>query len=689
MRRLFFFTVLVVSLALANGALPSAAKDGAAKSADARQKSAVAVAWTAVPPPIDGDTSSAAWKSAAHVTLAWDYTDGMAPGKDTATDVYLLADDRYVYVAFRARQKDGVVASQRTDGAGRGADDSVAVVLSPTGEDAFRYTFEANAIGTRYDSAAEDASFDPYWNAAGRITATGYEVTMRIPRYVMRSTDASSWKVQFLRRTVRDNVTYLWSHGEGQTSALQMKFAGTVTGLSGPPSHRAAALGPRVAVYGLAQGAHADAGGQTSRMGADWTLPVASTVSLYGTAHPDYSNVERDQQTIAPTVFKRVFKEVRPFFTQGAEFYNPAGYPDIYTPSIPTPRNGFGIDGTLGPLKFAAFQAVGHARTDTVQSASYGMGRFTLFAQQVSAEIPYLADLTQTEGVEYSNKKNFGAALSWSTERGQWVLNPGGAYRATADVRFYGPNGRAGIAYLNSGAGYNPRDAYIEITDLHGYRAYVEQHRTLRRGGLIRSVDFGGSFSRYVDQSSMPNLQSQEAHLRVVTRSSLGAEISTGSRYVDALGFLVPDSQSGFRVFYNADSAVPTEISYSAGHYFDGYLHYTTAQTGLLVGRHGTLSLEWAQLTFDDPVLIHAVGRLERVSYTHEFGRDTSLTVGVRTISGSLPPPDPLIVRLTNLSLALVHRTRHDDFYLVYGDPNSKSTKQQLIFKIVHVLRAL
>ena len=61
-------------------------------------------------------------------------------------------------------------------------------------------------------------------------------------------------------------------------------------------------------------------GGSTSRVGVDFSIPIAQTASFFGTFHPDYSNVELDQQSISPTVFQRTYSEVRPFFTQAASY---------------------------------------------------------------------------------------------------------------------------------------------------------------------------------------------------------------------------------------------------------------------------------------------------------------------------------------------------------------------------------
>ena len=127
---------------------------------------------------------------------------------------------------------------------------------------------------------------------------------------------------------------------------------------------------PRVGVYGLGALGSPASGLTTSRAGADFSLPITQTASLFGTVHPDFSNVEVDQSTISPTAFPRFFTEVRPFFTQANNYFDNfdcdacPGLSNLYSPNIPTPREGFAAAGHQGQLQFAAFDAVGDGRSD-------------------------------------------------------------------------------------------------------------------------------------------------------------------------------------------------------------------------------------------------------------------------------------------------------------------------------------
>ncbi len=162
---------------------------------------------------------------------------------------------------------------------------------------------------------------------------------------------------------------------------------------------------PRAAIYALGEAASRTIGGSTSRVGADLSVPITPTASFYSTFHPDYSNVELDQQTISPTVFQRYYSEVRPFFTQAASFYNQfncdacQNIQSLYTPSIPTPSQGYAVEGKQGPLGFASFDAVGDSRNDLASALNFTSANTSWFSslQRVSVTMPGFIDTT-TEG---------------------------------------------------------------------------------------------------------------------------------------------------------------------------------------------------------------------------------------------------------------------------------------------------
>ncbi|HEV3089788.1 MAG TPA: hypothetical protein VGX96_21490, partial [Candidatus Elarobacter sp.] len=76
-------------------------------------------------PAIDGTLADEMWKSAKRVPLAYDLRHKTLPS--SKTEVYVLADDAALYVAFDAEQTGEIVANQHTDDVGFDTDDEVQV----------------------------------------------------------------------------------------------------------------------------------------------------------------------------------------------------------------------------------------------------------------------------------------------------------------------------------------------------------------------------------------------------------------------------------------------------------------------------------------------------------------------------------------------------------------------------------
>src|ERR1700680_1047602 len=149
------------------------------------------------PPKIDGTLDDPLWQNAAHVQLTWDYT-YQRSASDT-TDVYLLFDAKYVYVAFVAQQKEPITATLHTNNVTLAADDVVRIYMWPGGDHGFEYIFGSTPIGTRNQISTENSAFTPTWTAVTKTTATGYVVTMQIPLNVMRGDGRKTWRLQFDR----------------------------------------------------------------------------------------------------------------------------------------------------------------------------------------------------------------------------------------------------------------------------------------------------------------------------------------------------------------------------------------------------------------------------------------------------------------------------------------------------------
>lgn len=679
----------------------------------------LAVPVLAAAPNLTGSVDSS-WANAAKATLDYDFTYQRASAD--ATTAYVAQDDRALYVAFVATQRAALTDAQETNGAGVLQDDNVAIVLYPLGVNGISYAFYANPRGARYQTSSENSAYAPQWSATGTRTPDGYVVTMRIPFDVMRAGGSHAWKAQLVRQTISTGGVAVWEHTPGQRQPKDPAYAGTLDDMEAAVPKSATRPKPRVQLYALGEAATAAYGGNTSRVGADLALPVTATSSFVAALHPDYSNVEVDQQTISPTAFARQYSEVRPFFTQGSGSFNEhlscTNCPTtLYTPSIPSFREGFAYEGTQGPVSFAAFDAIGKQRSDAAQTANWSLTNtkdaYQFDAQRVSVDTPWVHDDASTFSGGYLNQRtHYFAYLNYGEDRGSLVTDPGAADYLEWGGGYVTQTTTVALTLQKIGSQFDPLDGYVSQNDISGYFAAV--NRTLNFSPVAPLHDialqtFSGRFHNAADRLA----QAQNGYqVNFDFRNLLSLHVfqnAIGVRGYD--GELLPYDSDGFYLGYNVNSTTPSSITYVGGPYYHGHLTSWSYLTTRPLRRRLNLSLEVDENLYGDQLPPEPAAKqwLQRASLDWQFSRDASFDAGFRRIVGrnlpnSYQAPDlpttqaPLgeingyapfdYVDAGNVSLAFHFLAARNEFYLVYGSPNSLATTPALIFKWIRYIGA-
>lgn len=683
---------IAAASALGTSSLPAAADS-------ATTAFSIPISHVALNPKIDGTLDDPAWKNAAHVQLDWDFQFRRAATE--RTDAYIMADKQYLYVAFVAQQSEAVTANLHTNDVGVGSDDVVRVYLFPGGDHGFEYMFASTPIGTHNEFSSENDLYAPHWTSVGKRTATGYVVTEQIPLNVMRGDGRATWLVQFERVVHVTNQDYEWAHDPGQNGVDSTKYIGQLTGMT--VAQTSTRIKPRFGVYTLGQLGVPSTGGDTSHMGADIALPITDTSSFFSTIHPDYSNVDVDQQTISPTAFTRTFQEVRPFFTQGINFYNNFNcndcydVPFLYTPNIPTPRDGFAAEGVQGLAQFAAYDALGSAgRDDDAQSIIWQTPDKDLDvdALHFSTFEPGIIDNTQIFQATYGNRHNESAYITDGWDSGTFVTDPSeGQYREFGLNLFTSKSGFF-PAYHEIGSQYAPIDGLQQDNDLYGPTLYTFKEFDGAPTSYIQSVNIGEDYERFHNTQGVEDLADAFTNITVKTKTQYALTASTGYQYImlsNNYGSMI--DQNGVSLTYGGNSSTPTSVTYNIGRFGPGYLRSTTRLTTLRLGPRGTVTFEgdntndWTDAQFGGA---KNVQWLERASFAYQLGSGSSLAIGVRKIIGTTPllEPPAQFTDATNLSLAYYKRVGSDELYVVYGDPNQLTTYHAFIVKFVHYFGA-
>jgi hypothetical protein len=651
----------------------------------------------------------------ATLTLAWD-VDHARPAQDKTT-VSTWSDGKFLYVRFDAEQHAPIVASQHSDDTVTGgsnigggiawSDDAVWVDLWPKGPAGFQYQFEANPNGAHNEASTENVSYSPHWETHGERTANGYTVTMAIPYAVIHGAHAGTWRVQFVRYVRSTGDLDVWSYDPAQQNPDDAARAGTVTfnQIAKQPLPS-----PRVAPYALAEAASKTIGGSTSRVGMDFSIPVAQTASFFGTLHPDYSNVELDQVSISPTVFQRTYSEVRPFFTQAAGYFNNFncnvcnGYrTTLYTYGIPTPREGYAFEGREGDYGLAAFDAIGDDRTDAAAALNYTSpdthwnGAF----QHVITDMPGLNDQSNMGGLSYWNGKYLSFYANDAIESGTLVTNPSQGQWLDAGGGWGNQKFALYASVRKVGDQFNPVDGFDSHPGIAGYGAYMARIWTFAPNDKLLSAGVSFFLDRYQGVQYGAAQTDNQILFDLLTKSTIDLQLSTGSNYWRFGQVMTPVSQAaGVSLTYHSgtqnnvgnfpshgSSATPTQIQYYTGAYGLGRLDTWYRSTTMKVGERGALTFavdntaQWLREYGPDNIQW-----FDSVSYSYQIDRNSSFAIGVRKVMGNPPEPNGggnCIGTCSNVSVAYHLRMQRYEIYAAYGDPNTLSTVPQAIFKVI------
>ncbi|MEO7038530.1 MAG: DUF5916 domain-containing protein [Candidatus Elarobacter sp.] len=703
----------------------------------------VPIARATQPLPLDPSLADPGWQAGVIATspVFADLTTRRAPPVQTTT--YLLYDDRALYVGFHAAQPGiPIAASQTTNGVGFGIDDFVGIGIDPGGSGSQVYYFETTPRGTRYQQANENARYAPAWAAAARTAGDGWDAVLVIPLAALRlHAGAQHWRINFVRGLAATGEHLTWAFdgimndgpiGNGWPNFVDARFWPALRPFNLAKIGGAARL-PRADIYGLgsvgrdrAQFQQADQSFRAERvrtLGIDIAAPLTDTITFVGTLAPDFSNVEVDQQTIAPQEFRRQLLEYRPFFAQGEAFLNPNPGPIggvvappnlvFYSPSIGPFDRGAKIEGTHGNDSFGILSTRGYDLTNDnlFDDVAFGFKHalpdrtFLYWADGVLAHHSVAgSDETAEAGFEGRNLKS---GLIWladtAIEHGTAL---GGASHSTNGfLDVHKPNYELNLGYTDIGPRYGPLDGFTATSDVRGPSATIY---LLGNGSRVKNWFFTLYGDRYLDGSgavhqadalislnatfkngfSLNNVGPQTGVLRsydvpsgtdcagpIVARSAYtGSPCYLGGR-TDRFDFM------NLGVGYRDGTPAPVDASYSFGPFGNAALHQFTLSTSRPLAGRFALTLEYDG-TWQRGFATNALDSqfLRRLGIGTSLGPDANFSVALRSINGTGGFAQPG----TNLS-ATFHRhwSNGNELYFDFGTPAAASTLNRFVTKYV------
>jgi len=347
----------------------------AARAAAPQPGPPIAITRISAPITIDGDLSDAGWKGVTPVTQWYETRVGDSVEPQVKNVGYLAYDDKFLYVAFefddpnpkliRAPLGDHDQISGTTDYGG--------IIVDSRNDGKTAQMFLANANGLQYDAISsdvtgEDSSPDWFWDTAGKVTATGWTLEIRVPFSSLRyaNTPAPTWGILLYRNYPRDQHYQFFSAKLPRDVSCFICNSSKMTGLESLPQGSHLVVAPYATAQrtaSLADGGNAPLGTPLAtepvedQYGVDIKWSPLSGLALDGTVNPDFSQIEADAaQIVANERFALFYPEKRTFFLEGVDLLS-APFQAVYTRTINNPDAGARATGRANVTAFTGLWA--------------------------------------------------------------------------------------------------------------------------------------------------------------------------------------------------------------------------------------------------------------------------------------------------------------------------------------------
>lgn len=287
---------------------------------------------------IDGELDEAVWKTALGFNLEYEVRPGENIEPPVATRVMVTYDKSAIYFAFLADDPEPKkIRARYVDRDQAWNDDWVGVVLDTFNDQRRAYELFSTPLGVQIDAINDETggSYDSSWNAiwasAGKLTEDGFQVEMKIPFSQIRfqTVDGEQvWGFDAIRSYPRENRHHigLFPRDRGANSYLSQTVK--IVGMDDVSAGRNLELTPTVTASRSEARENGTSGpfessGSDEEIGATVRWGITPNLTLNGALNPDFSQVEADAvQLDVNETFALFFPETRPFFLEGADFFN-------------------------------------------------------------------------------------------------------------------------------------------------------------------------------------------------------------------------------------------------------------------------------------------------------------------------------------------------------------------------------
>ena len=343
---------------------------------------------------IDGVLDEPAWQDALKIDMPYEWypSDNQKPPVETVC--YVTYSDSRLLVAFEAFDSDPskirAHLMDRDDIRTFVADDYIGMNIDTFNDERQALQFRVNPLGVQVDGTfdefegAEDFAWDAIWASEAKITDKGYVVEIAIPFQQMRfprTADVQTWGFEGFRNYPRGDRHRISTKYTDRNKECTLCQENKIAGFSGIKPGRNIEIAPTVTgISTQVRNDFPDGDLETEDEDAEFGLnarwSITPNLALNATYNPDFSQVETDTaQLDINTRFALFFPEKRPFFLEGADFFE-TPLQVVFTRTLAEPNYGVKVTGKEGKSAIGAYIV-----EDDITNFTVPTNQRTLFGQ--------------------------------------------------------------------------------------------------------------------------------------------------------------------------------------------------------------------------------------------------------------------------------------------------------------------
>lgn len=286
-----------------------------------------------VKPVIDGKLDDACWKTGewAGNFIQWIPKEGATPSQPTFLKI--LYDDKNIYVAIRAVDREPAKISRKAGRRDELTGDMAGICFDSYHDHRTGFEFDLSAAGQKTDLILTnpmngDNNWNAVWTGKTGLEDSAWVAEFEIPLSQLRysSEEVQTWGIHCWRWIDRLQEESDW---EPQTSTGpgMLYLFGHLNGISNLPKSRRIEIMPyllgKVNTFEKQAGNPFASDGNKlfGAVGLDAKIGLSSNFTANVAVNPDFGQVESDPSVMNLTAYETFYEEKRPFFLEGINIF--------------------------------------------------------------------------------------------------------------------------------------------------------------------------------------------------------------------------------------------------------------------------------------------------------------------------------------------------------------------------------